>query len=241
MAGIFPTDGVPCGQAFNASCNINTVSGCDPQFYSRRCLQSVEVSQINALISEIGNLVSCLGKQYDCNSLTNMCDAIKDYVAGAGNPVGTIITFAALAPPDGYLKCNGAVVSRTTYARLYNAIGDTYGAGDGSTTFSIPDLRGEFIRGLDEGRGVDPDSNRNLWSLQGDTIRNIVGTVSMSSSGWFDTLNGPFYNIGTTNGSSTNGSLNGRTDDFGFDASRVVPTSSENRPRNRALVYCIKY
>ena len=70
--------------------------------------------------------------------------------------VGAVVPFAfASAPPFGYLLCNGAAVSRNIYARLFNAIGTTYGVGDGFSSFNIPDLRGEFIRGLDNGRGVD--------------------------------------------------------------------------------------
>jgi phage-related tail fiber protein len=69
--------------------------------------------------------------------------------------VGKISMFARSTAPSGYLKCNGAAISRTTYEALFSAIGTTFGAGDGSTTFNIPDLRGEFIRGWDDARGVD--------------------------------------------------------------------------------------
>jgi microcystin-dependent protein len=70
--------------------------------------------------------------------------------------VGAVVPFAfSSVPPFGYLLCNGAAVSRNIYARLFNAIGTTYGVGDGFSSFNIPDLRGEFIRGFDAGRGVD--------------------------------------------------------------------------------------
>jgi microcystin-dependent protein len=59
------------------------------------------------------------------------------------------------AAPSGWLKANGAGVNRTTYAALFAAIGTVYGVGDGTTTFNVPDLRGEFIRGLDDARGID--------------------------------------------------------------------------------------
>ncbi len=63
-------------------------------------------------------------------------------------PVGSIITSAALVAPTGnWLECNGAAVNRITYADLYAAIGDTYGDGDGSTTFNLPDLRGRAVIG----------------------------------------------------------------------------------------------
>ena len=67
----------------------------------------------------------------------------------ADAPVGTIQAYggASSAIPQGWLYCNGAAVSRTTYAELFAVIGTSFGTGDGSTTFNIPDLRGEFLRG----------------------------------------------------------------------------------------------
>ena len=82
----------------------------------------------------------------------------------AGSDVGDVKTVATEQPPFGWLKCNGEVVSRTQYAALFEAIGTRYGAGNGSTTFGLPDLRGEFVRGWDDDRGVDP--GRELGSFQ---------------------------------------------------------------------------
>ncbi|QNR53876.1 putative tail fiber protein [Pseudomonas phage phiK7A1] len=82
----------------------------------------------------------------------------------SANPSGTIIAYAGTVVPAGYLLANGALLNRTTYSALFAAIGTTYGAGDGSTTFAIPELRGEFLRGLDNGRGVD--TSRVLGSAQ---------------------------------------------------------------------------
>jgi hypothetical protein len=91
-------------------------------------------------------------------------------------PAGTIQYFAGSSAPDGYLKANGATISRTTYADLFTAIGTTFGVGDGSTTFGIPDLRGEFARGWDDARGVD--SGRAFGSAQNATR---INTVSASN------------------------------------------------------------
>lgn len=74
----------------------------------------------------------------------------------AGADVGDVKTVATEEPPLGWLKCNGDVVSRTQYAALFDVIGTRFGAGNGSTTFGLPDLRGEFVRGWDDDRGVDP-------------------------------------------------------------------------------------
>lgn len=84
-------------------------------------------------------------------------------------PVGAIFSMAF--NPDStwlstneYLICDGSPVSRSTYSALFSLISTTWGVGDGSTTFNLPDLRGEFLRGLDGGRGVD--SSRTFASFQ---------------------------------------------------------------------------
>jgi phage-related tail fiber protein len=160
-------------------------------------------------------------------------------LTNAPNPIlpGTIAYVGMNSTPTGWLKANGAAVSRTTYAALFSAIGTTYGTGDGSTTFNLPDLRGEFPRGFDDGRGVD--SGRAIGSAQGDAIRNIVGgfTGNSGSYGEFGGATGAFSNTGNRKQMDTNWASGG----LGFDASRVVPTASENRPRNIALLACIKF
>jgi phage-related tail fiber protein len=125
-------------------------------------------------------------------------------------------------------------LSRTTYADLFAVIGTTFGDGDGSTTFKVPDLRGEFIRGWSADRsGVDVD--RDFGSTQGDAIRNITGTVG--TVGANSTVNGAFAKISGGVDIDNSGLPDQAVD---FDASRVVPTADENRPRNIALLACIK-
>ena len=84
---------------------------------------------------------------------------IKNYILAAGNvvrsmiaadqrlPIGGVFPFAGTTAPTGYLLCDGSAISRTTYSDLFTEIGTTYGAGDGSTTFNVPDTRGIFIQG----------------------------------------------------------------------------------------------
>jgi len=165
-----------------------------------------------------------------------------EYEISLNVPVSTIIVSPVSTVPTGFLECNGAELSRTTYAKLYAVIGDTYGAGDGSTTFNIPDLRGEFIRGFDNGRGVD--SGRGIGTAQGDAIRNITGGIGTRSDdqSLIDRADGVF------SGSETEDRTNLPSGDstryfryITFDASTVVPTANENRPRNIAMMYCIKY
>ena len=161
--------------------------------------------------------------------------------------VGEVAFFACSTPPSGWLKANGAAVSRTTYAALFAAIGTTFGAGDGRTTFNLPDLRGEFLRCLDDGRNID--RGRRLGSAQGDAIRNITGKLDGSAMGSGNqVLEGKMIAsgaIGTTyqqrQWSGDQGGWGEQSVSFDFDASRVVPTASENRPRNVALLACIKY
>lgn len=85
-------------------------------------------------------------------------------------PSGAVQEFAGSTAPEGWLMCDGAEISRTTYAALFSVIGTTYGVGDGSTTFNLPDLRGEFIRGLDNmgtaAGAKGKDSGRALGSQQ---------------------------------------------------------------------------
>lgn len=151
-------------------------------------------------------------------------------------PSGQVAHFARNSAPAGWLKANGAAISRTAYADLFAAIGTTFGTGDGFNTFNLPDLRGEFVRGWDDGRGVD--AGRAFGGAQGDAIRNITGTFDGNIDDGSAVKTGAFYYTGTQFGGSNGGGTGGV---IAFDASRVVPTANENRPRNCALLACIKY
>ncbi|MFS4437847.1 phage tail protein [Paracoccaceae bacterium GXU_MW_L88] len=163
------------------------------------------------------------------------------------SPAGALITFAGTEPPSGWLECDGSQIRRDTYAKLFAAIGTIFGDGDGETTFAVPDLRGQFVRGWDHGRGVD--NARAMGSEQGDTIRNIKGQVDVRGHG-ADSLfgrNNPIMtgaflrHIGDVSYVQSSGNIGAGVESFEFDASRVVPTSNENRPKNTALMFCIKY
>ncbi|GHU04095.1 tail protein [Alphaproteobacteria bacterium] len=153
------------------------------------------------------------------------------------SPPGAVGLFARQTAPAGWLKANGEEVSRTAYANLFAAIGTLFGEGDGSTTFNIPDLRGLFLRALDDGKGIDPD--RVLGTEQGDTIRNITGSFMSPIEHNIGT--GAFF-VPDTSGITRNGApLAIQGYEVLFDASSVVPTANENRPVNAALLCCIKY
>lgn len=96
-------------------------------------------------------------------------------------PPGAVMFFARSTAPSGWLKCNGAAISRSAYSGLFSAIGTTFGNGDGFTTFNVPDLRGEFVRGWDDSRGVD--GGRAFGSYQSGMIQSHDHTGSSGSAG----------------------------------------------------------
>ncbi|MBJ6672844.1 phage tail protein [Escherichia coli] len=172
---------------------------------------------------------------------------VLDYLGlgeGSALPVGVPVPWPSETPPTGWLKCNGAAFSSEMYPKLAKAY----------PTNKLPDLRGEFIRGWDDGRGVD--AGRTILSAQGDAIRNIYGE--------FKTVNTENYSIWESVGSfkgavvplnpSTNNSyfslirsmVTERTDGavypkvISLDASKIVPTANENRPRNIAFNYIVR-
>ncbi len=94
-----------------------------------------------------------------------------------GAPAGSMIAYGGTTPPSGWLLCNGAAVSRSTYAELFGTIGTSFGAGDGSTTFNVPDFRGRFLRGLDGTAGVDPDKTTRTAMNAGGNTGNSMGSI----------------------------------------------------------------
>ena len=162
-------------------------------------------------------------------------------------PVGMVGHFASMSPPVGWLKANGALVSRTTYAGLFAAIGTTYGAGNGTTTFKLPDLRGEFVRGVDDGRAVD--SGRAIGTLQlGQNLSHshsgATSTTGSHSHSYMDTDTYYTGTSGLTGGSDfidRNSYLStGSAGSHSHSVSIYADGGNEARPRNVALLACIK-
>lgn len=191
-------------------------------------------------------------------SIVNFNVPVPEYGTGVGSiSYGHVVL-------NGYIKADGALILRNEYPALFeyasqnglilneidwnNHMRGMYGEGDGSTTFRVPDLRGYFLRALDDEAGIDSD--RDLGSAQEDAIRNIVGEIK-------STNNGPNYiflgdslasggalevvNAGSKYAILSNTNLQFGCDAFTFDASRAVPTAKENRPKNIALIAQIKY
>lgn len=143
-------------------------------------------------------------------------------------PAGAVVHFAMVSAPVGWLVCNGAAVSRATYALLFGAIGTIYGDGDGAATFNLPDLRGEFIRGLDAGRGVD--AGRVIGSAQGDLIKDHKHVLDVATaSGSAGTYNNRIAGAQDGSGSFTSG----------YVGQSQASGGAETRPRNIAMLACI--
>jgi len=164
----------------------------------------------------------------------------KNEVNALLDPVGKVIMFAGAAEPQGYLTCDGRVISRSTYSDLFNTIGTAFGAGDGSTTFNIPDLRNEFVRGA--------SSTRNVGTKESDQFKEHRHSGTTSTAGEHahggvpqrrsDTDRGTggssLFSVDNTGSTSNAGSHN-----HTFNTTLVG--GSETRPRNVALQFCIKY
>ena len=154
---------------------------------------------------------------------------IEEKIAGA-NPVGSIIAVAYTGVPEGYMHCNGAAVSRTTYANLFNEIGTTYGGGDGSTTFNLPNTVGRFLEG---------DGEAGRYYAAG--LPNITGNISA----FRDNIGGAFagsYNTNRYDGWEDDGDEHAVS--TSFDASRsnsIYGASNTVQPPSMTVIYCIKY
>lgn len=156
-------------------------------------------------------------------------------------PPGIVLPWAGIASPAGWVRCNGQAVTRTgEFANLFAVVGTAYGIGDGSTTFNVPDLRGEFIRGADDGRGVD--TGRALHSNQLDADQAMSGTLGRFNkfAAQHGAPTGPFTEVsfGVEQGISS-GASDGYNS-INFDNSTVIRTADETRPRNVAMHHIIK-
>lgn len=161
-------------------------------------------------------------------------------------PTGMIAPFAMSSPPTGWLECNGATISRSTYATLFAAIGTTYGAGDGSSTFVLPDLRATFIRGFDNSRGID--TGRTFGSFQDQGIPAMKGDIadahgqSRTQTNAVSGFTNVFEGVGTSSWRTSIESSSGNYAEVRFDSTRIIPDAPHGgvRPRNLALMYMIK-
>ena len=171
-------------------------------------------------------------------ALNTQISYVKSYISAEIQnaklyPIGIIKAFSSFIIPNGWLLCDGSAISRTTYANLYNVIGTTYGTGNGSTTFNLPDLTNRFIEG-----------STTAGTVKTAGLPNITGNFRPYGEGSV-TVNGAFYVIsgtepgwGTTSGIDYNNAL------IDFDASRsssIYGNSTTVQPPSVSMLYMIKY
>jgi phage-related tail fiber protein len=204
---------------------------------------------VNGGITTTGAILPSANVTYDLGSSTLRWRDL--YLSGSsidlGGSILTSLTFAGqvayfarnTAPP-GWLKANNATVSRTTYSTLFTAIGTTFGAGDGSTTFRLPELRGEFIRSWADGREVD--TSRAFGTTQNQAVqqhRHWISSMAVDDRNITGTgANNQEYGLVSDAGSYSANDPNKSTGRF----TRDDPSgSTETRPQNLALLACIKF
>ena len=166
------------------------------------------------------------------------------------NPTGTVLSYAGAAAPSGYLICDGSQVSRIVYAALFNVIGESFGEGDNTTTFHLPDMRGRFFRGQDDGAGRDPDAATRTAMNTGGNTGDAVGSIQTQevqtlkirvtasiANGDLNTATNFAYRDATNTGlgQSTLGSLVASNSFISTGG-----TDSETRPINVNINYIIK-
>ena len=237
--------------------NLPAASGLSGREYT---ITKTDSSSNNVLIdanaSETinGSTVFYLNVQYEQVKL--VCTGTSWIIAGANFDVfstGQIIPWSGTSVPANALECNGANVNRTTYARLFEKIGTIYGVGDGSTTFGLPDYRGRFLRGFDNTAGTDPDAASRtdrgdgttgdaIGTKQADAFQGHNHRVGQSTSSFLfrDTDNRADTGSGDSFKNSSSGlEISART--IITDGSNGTPRiTSETRPKNINVMYCIK-
>jgi microcystin-dependent protein len=171
-------------------------------------------------------------------------------------PVGSIMAFAGVTAPAGWILCDGSAVSRTTYANLFSVIGNAWGNGDGVNTFNLPDLRGRFLRGVDAGTGRDPDAaTRTATNAGGNTGDNVGTLQDQELNAHNHTITDPGHNhrsvnsdvVRNTGGYGTGLGTGGlgpnqitmTTNTTGITVNNS--TGTETRPKNASVNFIIKF
>jgi hypothetical protein len=193
---------------------------------------------LNDVQEEIINVLVAAGIVPAVATRTQLRDAIQLLVAGGGVPVGTVVDWLSSTIPSGYLKLNGALVSRTTYPALWaHASGSgrivteaswaaapaNFSSGDGATTFRLPEFRGEFRRAWDDGRGIDVGRALGTWQAQ--------------------EIQSHFHQVGRVSNTASTGAGGSWEASSPTQPNRVDTTSTggtETRPRNVAVIPIIR-
>jgi microcystin-dependent protein len=177
------------------------------------------------------------------SSLSARLDAVEKAEAPvvATVPPGTIAAFAGSSIPAGWRLCDGSSVNRTDSAALFAAIGTSWGNGDGTTTFNVPDLRGRFLRGVDRGANRDPDRATRIGETPGQNVGDDVGSLQSDA---LDNHNHPYNHISATGIAYAPGGAGATVimAAAGGTSAGVINAnvSTETRPKNASVNYIIK-
>ena len=229
----------------------------------------IKDSSGNNILTESGGNVSVGNIRLHANSAVRDSNgnAIITDVAGSavvapsagGIPPGAIMSFAMSSAPSGWVVCNGAEYAIADYGDLHTAIGTTWGAltngsgGAGSSHFRVPDLRGEFLRGFDNGQGNDPDAASRtggdaIGSSQGHNTAYQATRTNSPYQSSHDDYTLFFTSSGATWGSHPQITIGVNSYSFyrgptstGYVTELVVGSGTDTRPRNKYVQYCIKY
>ena len=179
-----------------------------------------------------------MSKYLDYNGLSYFWTKVKAYVdahsgGGSSVPTGTVSMFAGSSAPSGWLLCQGQAVSRTIYSALFSAIGTTYGAGNGSTTFNLPDLQGKFALGKSSSYALGSTGGAATVTLTTNQIPAHTHKASnyKALTGWQGDSPGFFLSDDVQGGSTATGPNTGST---GGGAAH------ENMPPYQTVNYIIK-
>ena len=189
-----------------------------------------------------------------------------------GIPTGTVVPYAANSAPSGWIICDGALYGRTSLdpspqVNLFSVIGTTYGIGDGLTNFAVPDLRGMFVRGFDNGRGLDPlrvFGSQQAYGVESHNHGGVTGGQSVGHTHSFSGTTGGMSvrpKVSSFGGSANANTLNagqisasnvdmvdhthsysGTTSNQSVDHTHTISSygTTETRPYNVAMNYIIK-
>ena len=175
------------------------------------------------------------------NYLSISARATTEHVITPANvgDVGAIQAFGTTDTPSGFIYCDGSAVSRTNYSKLFDTIGTNYGTGDGSTTFNLPDLRGLFLRGQDDGSGNDPDdASRTVNNTGGNTGDNVGSEQTDQYKNHSHTQTGYSSPLAGGNRTVLGSSVGGQVTSHN---STLTSGGNETRPKNVYVRYYIRY
>lgn len=166
--------------------------------------------------------------------------SLQTILIGSITPVGTVAPFAGNTAPDGWLLCDGSAISRTIYSALFAAIGTTYGVGDNSTTFNLPNTQGVFLRGAGSQTISGTSYSATRGASERDALQNITGTLPGGGIYQGNPSSGAFTAVESRSVTLPGSGRAFLESTVTFNPSAVARTSTETRPANIGVNYIIK-